>query len=89
MACPPHSSGNYFYPFDCTKYFKCQQGKTLVESCANGSVFSINRRKCISRDQVGAYDRVEYYTNTQHEFSNENVYDSGKLLKLPKAMIYF
>ena len=78
MSCPPRSNGSYFYPFDCTKYFKCQNGKTFIETCETGSAFSISRKKCMNRDQVGAFDRVDYYTNTQHEFSAENsIYESS------------
>uniref|UniRef100_A0A1A9W7L9 limulus clotting factor C n=1 Tax=Glossina brevipalpis TaxID=37001 RepID=A0A1A9W7L9_9MUSC len=71
LVCPPGLDGYFLHPFDCTKYLKCSNGHTLVESCIGGSVFSISRQKCIPRDQVEAYDRVEYKITTKNEFTSE------------------
>ncbi|KAL9908665.1 tequila isoform 2-T2 [Glossina fuscipes fuscipes] len=72
LICPPGLDGYFLHPFDCTKYLKCSSGQTLVESCSGGSVFSISRRECVPRDQVEAYDRVEYKITTKHEFTSEH-----------------
>lgn len=76
--CPPGLSGYFLHPFDCTKYMQCTNGATKVQSCLNGSVFSISRKECIPRDSVDAYDRVDYMVTTQHELSNEHAIREGK-----------
>ncbi|XP_030380373.1 uncharacterized protein LOC115628426 [Scaptodrosophila lebanonensis] len=71
ITCPPHAQGYYLHPFDCTKFISCRDQQTLIETCENGGVFSISQRRCVARDQLDAYDRVEYLVETQHEFVEE------------------
>ncbi|XP_067647443.1 uncharacterized protein teq isoform X3 [Eurosta solidaginis] len=71
LTCPPNVNGYFLHPFDCTKYLLCHDGQSLVEACKSGKVFSISRRQCINRNQVDAYDRVEYQSEVKHEFSTE------------------
>ncbi|XP_061402940.1 uncharacterized protein LOC133338851 [Musca vetustissima] len=78
LMCPPGLSGIFLHPFDCTKYIECSNGATNIDTCASGAVFSISRKECIPRDKVEAYDRVEYLTTTQHEFSNEHVLQANR-----------
>lgn len=80
LMCPPGLNGVFLHPFDCTKYIECSNGATKIETCSNGAVYSISRRKCIPRDKVEAFDRVEYMTTTQHEFSNEHVAQAGEII---------
>ncbi|XP_067647442.1 uncharacterized protein teq isoform X2 [Eurosta solidaginis] len=70
LTCPPNVNGYFLHPFDCTKYLLCHDGQSLVEACKSGKVFSISRRQCINRNQVDAYDRVEYQSEVKHEFSS-------------------
>ncbi|XP_033243521.1 uncharacterized protein LOC108152581 isoform X3 [Drosophila miranda] len=78
--CPPGqnfdahrlSRGYYLHPFDCTKYLKCLDQQTAIESCQQGLVFSISLQRCVSKDQLAAnYDRVEYLREAQHEPSED------------------
>ncbi|XP_020714979.1 uncharacterized protein LOC101463243 isoform X5 [Ceratitis capitata] len=71
LICPPHVNAFFLHPFDCTKYLYCRDGQGEVESCNSGKVFSISRRECVNRNQVDAYDRVEYESEVSHEFSTE------------------
>ncbi|XP_037937801.1 uncharacterized protein LOC119671297 isoform X3 [Teleopsis dalmanni] len=71
IKCPPGVSGHFLHPFDCTKFINCQRGQTSFDSCPASSVYSISRKECVSREQVAAYDRVEYFTDTRHEFSSD------------------
>ncbi|XP_054735458.1 uncharacterized protein LOC129242688 isoform X3 [Anastrepha obliqua] len=71
LVCPQHVNGLFLHPFDCTKYLSCYDGQIQVESCMSGKVFSISRRQCINRNQVNAFDRVEYLSEVKHEFSTE------------------
>ncbi|XP_026849508.1 uncharacterized protein LOC6603014 isoform X2 [Drosophila persimilis] len=72
VACPPQSRGYYLHPFDCTKYLKCLDQQTAIESCQHGLVFSISLQRCVSKDQLAAnYDRVEYLWEAQHEPSED------------------
>ncbi|XP_017121904.1 uncharacterized protein LOC108142506 isoform X3 [Drosophila elegans] len=72
LTCPPQAQGYYLHPFDCTKYLKCWNQQISIESCKLGEVFSISRQECVDRDEVTeAYDRVEYFEDTQHELSKE------------------
>ncbi|XP_017137513.1 uncharacterized protein LOC108152581 isoform X4 [Drosophila miranda] len=72
VACPPQSRGYYLHPFDCTKYLKCLDQQTAIESCQQGLVFSISLQRCVSKDQLAAnYDRVEYLREAQHEPSED------------------
>ncbi|KAH8395222.1 hypothetical protein KR222_002788 [Zaprionus bogoriensis] len=73
VTCPISAQGYYLHPFDCTKYIICRDQQTLIESCEQGKVFSISQRSCVARHELqAAYDRVEYLTETQHEFSQGN-----------------
>lgn len=82
VTCPANAQGYYLHPFDCTKYISCRDQQTSIESCERGEVFSISRRLCVARDQlVAPYDRVEYLTNTQHEFNQENLAHQGRQLQ--------
>ncbi|XP_030239469.1 uncharacterized protein LOC108651696 isoform X1 [Drosophila navojoa] len=82
VTCPANAQGYYLHPFDCTKYISCRDQQTSIESCERGEVFSISRRLCVARDQlVAPYDRVEFLTDTQHEFSQENVAHLGRELQ--------
>ncbi|XP_030239473.1 uncharacterized protein LOC108651696 isoform X6 [Drosophila navojoa] len=73
VTCPANAQGYYLHPFDCTKYLNCRDQQTSIESCDKGEVFSISRRLCVARDQlVAPYDRVDYLTETQHEFYQGN-----------------
>lgn len=84
----PSLDGAFLHPFDCTKFIKCTQGDTSIESCPSGTVFSISRQNCIQRDQVDAYDRVEYGIGTTNEFSHETSGHSfGKEMFLIKKQI--
>ncbi|XP_059216986.1 uncharacterized protein LOC106092183 isoform X3 [Stomoxys calcitrans] len=78
LMCPPGLNGYFLHPFDCTKYIECSNGVTNIDTCANGAVYSISRKECIPRDRVEAFDRVEYLTTTQHEFSNEHVLQADR-----------
>ncbi|XP_036336616.1 uncharacterized protein LOC118746806 isoform X7 [Rhagoletis pomonella] len=71
LICPQNMDGLFLHPFDCTKYLSCHNGQSQVGSCPPGKVFSISRRQCINRNQVDAYDRVEYLSEVKHEFSTE------------------
>ncbi|XP_053957248.1 uncharacterized protein LOC128862566 isoform X3 [Anastrepha ludens] len=71
LVCPQHVNGLFLHPFDCTKYLSCCDGQIQAESCMSGKVFSISRRQCINRNQVNAFDRVEYLSEVKHEFSTE------------------
>ncbi|XP_033240431.1 uncharacterized protein teq isoform X4 [Drosophila pseudoobscura] len=72
VACPPQSRGYYLHPFDCTKYLKCLDQQTAIESCQQGLVFSISLQRCVSKDQLAAnYDSVEYLWEAQHEPSED------------------
>ncbi|XP_052845538.1 uncharacterized protein LOC128258146 isoform X2 [Drosophila gunungcola] len=74
LTCPQQAQGYYLHPFDCTKYLKCWNQQISVENCKPGEVFSISRQECADRDEVTeAYDRVEYFEDTQHELSKEEV----------------
>ncbi|XP_043866150.1 uncharacterized protein LOC6586608 isoform X5 [Drosophila mojavensis] len=82
VTCPANAQGYYLHPFDCTKYISCRDQQTSIESCKRGEVFSISRRLCVARDQlVAPYDRVEYLTDTQHEFNQENLAHQGRELQ--------
>ncbi|XP_070064479.1 uncharacterized protein teq isoform X2 [Drosophila virilis] len=79
VTCPANAVGYYLHPFDCTKYLNCRDQQTSIESCEKGEVFSISQRSCVARDElVAAYDRVEYLTETQHEFSQEHPVAEGR-----------
>ncbi|XP_017049583.1 uncharacterized protein LOC108093796 isoform X2 [Drosophila ficusphila] len=79
LTCPPQAQGYYLHPFDCTKYLLCRGTQTFIESCQQGWVFSISQQKCVARDQITeAYDRVEYFEDTQHELSNEGDEKGGQ-----------
>ncbi|KAH8288065.1 hypothetical protein KR018_011505, partial [Drosophila ironensis] len=61
VTCPPQSQGLYLHPFDCTKYVKCWNQQTYIESCQPGEVFRISQQRCEPKDQVKeSYDRVAY-----------------------------
>ncbi|EDV95796.1 GH15575 [Drosophila grimshawi] len=69
VKCPADGQGYYLHPFDCTKYLNCRNQQTYIESCERGKVFSISQRLCVATDQLAAtYDRVEYLSETPHEF---------------------
>ncbi|SPP85382.1 blast:Scavenger receptor cysteine-rich domain-containing group B protein [Drosophila guanche] len=70
VTCPPQSRGYYLHPFDCSKYLKCLNQQTVVESCPQSQVFSISQQRCVAKNQLAAnYDRVEYLREAQHELS--------------------
>ncbi|XP_030561181.1 uncharacterized protein LOC115762940 isoform X1 [Drosophila novamexicana] len=82
VTCPANAVGYYLHPFDCTKFLNCRDQQTSIESCEKGEVFSISQRRCVARDElVSAYDRVEYLTETQHEFSQEHPVAEGRQLQ--------
>ncbi|KAL7733723.1 hypothetical protein ACLKA6_011458 [Drosophila palustris] len=79
ITCPGNAQGYFLHPFDCTKFLNCRDQQTSIESCEQGKVFSISQRYCVARDQLEtAYDRVEYLTEIQHEFSQENQLTEGR-----------
>ncbi|BFF99126.1 uncharacterized protein DMAD_07097 [Drosophila madeirensis] len=86
VTCPPQSRGYYLHPFDCSKYLKCLNQQTVVESCPQSQVFSISQQRCVAKDQLAAsYDRVEYLREAQHELSegfNEGRQSHGKNLNV-------
>ncbi|XP_023031907.1 uncharacterized protein LOC6643128 isoform X2 [Drosophila willistoni] len=72
VTCPTQISHGYYpHPFDCTKYLICRDQQTSVASCDQGTVFSISQQVCVARDQLAENDRVEYLSETQHEFYNQ------------------
>ncbi|XP_017028294.1 uncharacterized protein teq isoform X2 [Drosophila kikkawai] len=65
VTCPPQTEGYYLHPFDCTKYIKCFNQQTYIESCHQGEVFSIPQQRCLPKDEVKKpNDRVEYLIET-------------------------
>ncbi|KAM8710851.1 hypothetical protein ACLKA7_017475 [Drosophila subpalustris] len=79
ITCPENAQGYFLHPFDCTKFLNCRDQQTSIESCAQGKVFSISQRHCVARDRLEtAYDRVEYLTEIQHEFSQEDQLAEGR-----------
>ncbi|KAH8380510.1 hypothetical protein KR009_011156, partial [Drosophila setifemur] len=65
VTCPPQTQGKYLHPFDCTKYVKCWNQQTYIESCQPGEVFRISQQRCEPKDQVKeSYDRVAYLIET-------------------------
>jgi len=61
LTCPPQIQGYYLHPFDCTKYVRCWNQQTFIESCTPGEIFSFSNQKCVPKDQCkGPNDHVEY-----------------------------
>jgi len=61
LTCPPQIQGYYLHPFDCTKYVRCWNQQTFIESCTPGEIFSFSNQKCVPKDQCkGPSDHVEY-----------------------------
>ncbi|XP_043950596.2 uncharacterized protein LOC108029525 isoform X6 [Drosophila biarmipes] len=61
LTCPPQFQGYYLHPFDCTKYVRCWNHQTFIESCTPGEIFSFSNQKCVPKDQCkGSSDHVEY-----------------------------
>nr|XP_016933980.2 uncharacterized protein LOC108012952 isoform X3 [Drosophila suzukii] len=61
LTCPPQTQGYYLHPFDCTKYVRCWNQQTFIESCTPGEIFSFSNQKCLPKDQCkGPSDHVEY-----------------------------
>ncbi|XP_065721044.2 uncharacterized protein teq isoform X5 [Drosophila suzukii] len=62
LTCPPQTQGYYLHPFDCTKYVRCWNQQTFIESCTPGEIFSFSNQKCVPKDQCkGPSDHVEYF----------------------------
>ncbi|XP_033158155.1 uncharacterized protein LOC117139728 isoform X1 [Drosophila mauritiana] len=65
LSCPPQAQGLYLHPFDCTKYVRCWNQQTFIESCTPGEIFSFSNQKCVPKEQCkGPTDHVEYLIET-------------------------
>ncbi|EDV50589.1 uncharacterized protein Dere_GG14372, isoform A [Drosophila erecta] len=65
LTCPPQAQGLYLHPFDCTKYVRCWNQQTFIESCTPGEIFSFSNQKCVPKEQCkGPSDHVEYLIET-------------------------
>lgn len=61
LQCPREARGNFIYPFDCSRYVKCENGQTTIVICGEGNYFSKTHKMCKVKDQVPKKDRVDFY----------------------------
>ncbi|RZF47278.1 hypothetical protein LSTR_LSTR004987, partial [Laodelphax striatellus] len=44
--CPPGFSGLMAHPSDCSKFLNCDNGRTFIQNCGPGTLFSPNLKVC-------------------------------------------
>lgn len=73
LQCPLGVTDNFVFPFLNTRYTKCLNGVTEIQTCLNGAIYSIRRKKCLPKDEVDRNDFVEGIETALKRVSNGGI----------------
>lgn len=69
LLCPSGIEGLFAHPFDQTRFLHCQAGKTSIQSCIPGYVFSLSKGYCLPKVQLISSDYVTFImSDISYEF---------------------